>query len=510
MFKLACAVILASFFYVGEAGSWTVSYSGGLWTANDESGSYGPYLGGWGTFQPYGAGSASCYGQIAITLTWDDGGSILDTPPKSVIYRIYSMARWAGDSGSAANGLGDSPVGGQYGKTSEGSELEVKVISGTSFIVYVTPSASSSTAPPLPGPPSVAGEVEVLVSIDVQDVRINVAGSIPTNQSETNILPGQVCLASVSTGSYGQGSHSWSFSGIADTSHHIEWGSPGTNPSGGSYIDSREAQTWTKSQLTSYYFQILSEAPGDIGLYCTLFVLDGTEVIGAAIAGIDIVSWPIYYEYNWSMGDTVYDDPKSATDPNYVRALEAPNAHAIPPPTTVGAYFEASVGTPAFFSATLGFGQFDFTQLVTFDLTYWSGYLFVFDNIKSGILDLDSSYPYTHGGLANSTAATPGVLGHADDSPELQLFNGNIITFTRKYTLDHEFEMFLTFTPPSHPQGVNVEAIALHYIEWNQTGDDNRSFGGAWSGMYPPGNVWKSADEDYPAWRFTWDDVFWP
>ncbi|HWA82287.1 MAG TPA: hypothetical protein VG820_02560, partial [Fimbriimonadaceae bacterium] len=97
-------------------------------------------------------GWTHCHGTITVTYTWNNEGDSSDLPPTTAILKQVGMASWAGDSGSADDGLGDTQVLGDYSGSSSGTHYQIIGNPGTTYTMTVTPDASSTAVVGGPAP----------------------------------------------------------------------------------------------------------------------------------------------------------------------------------------------------------------------------------------------------------------------------------------------------------------------------------------------------------------------
>jgi len=197
-----------------EAGHYEVTYSGGTVTTtgtNPVCGRTLPYAtdpqtgwyGGSGTagvcMDPPpvpGTGTVVCQGVVTMTFTWiKDPPDDLEEPPGSVIVKKTSTANWAGDGGTAANGLGHPalPPSG-FTQTSTGVQWIAVNEPGPLFTLTIDPSASCTFE--LGGASGMnSGSAGVTVKAETFPVRIQFTGT--TEMNGPSILIGQRLVSTV-------------------------------------------------------------------------------------------------------------------------------------------------------------------------------------------------------------------------------------------------------------------------------------------------------------------------
>jgi hypothetical protein len=167
------------------AGYSVTASSGGTWVSDGLNGEHaeGPYGGlnprgagpatggeGGNPSYPAGPGSASCSGQISMTLTWSGGSQNLPAPPVAIVKQT-STASWSGDSGSCSNGLGDEPVEVEDGEYVTGTLYST--VNGPGNTINRSCSPAASAALGLNSPTSLAaGACSVNYSVAAYPVRL--------------------------------------------------------------------------------------------------------------------------------------------------------------------------------------------------------------------------------------------------------------------------------------------------------------------------------------------------
>lgn len=235
---LTCGSLLAA--SPAQAGTYTVSYSGGQGTlTQDESTQIQPYgnansygTGGtvsWGekllpdnTYVPT-SGDAHCEGDITATFTWEPSDSS-DEPPDKVVIAETSRATYysSGNLGAfpttknADNGLGFSTVVGSiappnapffaiYGMSS-GTRYQIKDDPGASFSITCSPSVQVAGTGSHNN--SASGSIAVGYTATASPLEVTLFGGIGP-QHHKRYLIGQLVTATVADGGLPASSFDW-------------------------------------------------------------------------------------------------------------------------------------------------------------------------------------------------------------------------------------------------------------------------------------------------------------
>lgn len=431
---------------VASGQSYTVEYEGGRWTSTgpDEpcSGDYGLSGAYWGAAPTSGGGTnnhihagigtATCSGTITAHCRWPTGTGAPPLPPAVIIVQECETG-WAGDTGSASDGLGDPELGWPYFGLSGGTYVTALENPAASFDVTISPSSTATlNANSQSGLPSALAYVSFKVTVYPVDLILTGSTSI---DGKPWILTGQQLLPTVSLGGYtpeGAVSYTWTAEGARPFKNYVV-SSP--SPTTGTLTDWATENTTVPS--TTVYFA--KEEGATVGATMNL------QAEGASF----------HVEKDLTVKRPKLLFPTKKRDigtmqilPNQQSPVELLLTGAQTPsnpPKTFGIFILEWVTTPSEFTPN-GWGKFFDVQLVTDRSTYLDGGQPHYWQPLRGI-GLDGEYPY--GSEEDAIVQPSGAYHLFRDNPGIGFGNTNYMQFD----YDADFETYIMYRPPNSAAG---------------------------------------------------------
>jgi len=455
----------------------TPAYPNGSWWSEDEL--YTPYYhyDGNDTYQngsyiglAGGAGwSGICDGQG--TWRWNWGATT--TPPHNVIIKVtssawYSVSRVDG-SGDCDDGYHDAKVPANTpktkGETSNGVHYIIWNDPGSTFFLQLTPTAHSYDGP-----------CSVTVSMDVTDVKLDVAGGIHSGYTDDSCMVGQYNQGTLSAGPYlsppsGVIQSLWTFSSSEGTplQQDPNWGGP-------------KPQIGTISYPEQHHWNPMPDSTTITGLTTKWFAVNPTnEQITAQSMAYDSgghtigpVSGKYYMTAVGPTGVNISGTPGTAIS----RPTDL--ASGLDPENAPGMTFSYGAATPVAYKRGLAdYGMVMMAQIVDFTSTSPG------NTTSSNGPALDNTFPYKSSGTAYGIGGVPDV-----DTPHYTHVPVGTVN------VSYKFKSFLTYYPPEN--GLGSEYVPLDSYYWKWITSDSYPFGHSVASPVPDGKA------DYPYAYFQW------
>ncbi|MBL8064974.1 MAG: hypothetical protein JNM34_03845 [Chthonomonadaceae bacterium] len=426
--------------YIPPSGSvYVVGPTGGSFSVPYGEGSFGYGGHEWSRDAPgypVGHGLVDCAGPVTIRFTWSPSYPG-DEPPKSAVVTKQALAVWAGDGGSAANGLGDPEETYSEGGQSYGTHYEVKSNPSWQFDITINATAHGSQ---VGGGPDLCAYAGVWMNVSAVPVECELYGG-KTLGGAKHFMIGQGCQAVGIADGFTLSNFSWFIPGMTFKDFVI---GPGQQYGHPVYLDG------TDYHLDSphWFWRLPNQTAQPV--YFTSQCWAGLTYVGQVTAQRNAKVWA---------PENPDSDTDSIEDPNYFQngypnfTVHLGPYHSDTPP---GITLVGHAKTPEFMREGNDWGNVTWGQLTKIDDHSSNRDI----DVPNFVLDNEWYYPYASLAMANGE-----VVSQMEDSPTFPL-NG-----ATWFDVNEEFESYLVYIPP----GNDVCHVNLMRCWWGWLSNGSRA-----------------------------------